>query len=195
EVEQIKKHRGLQRKSRQRRGAVQMALIGYTNAGKSTLLNALTHAEVLAENKLFATLDPITRKLRLPSGDTVLLTDTVGFIQRLPTQLVAAFRATLEEVTEADVLLHVVDASHPNVEEHLRAVHEVLEELDAGAKPTITALNKIDAVTDAGHLERLRGEVPHPVCISASTGEGLMDLLAEIESQTQSLEEPAVLES
>jgi GTP-binding protein HflX len=194
EVENIKKHRGMQRKSRQRRGVVQVALMGYTNAGKSTLLNALTRADVLAENKLFATLDPITRKLRLPGGDTVLLTDTVGFIQRLPTQLVAAFRATLEEVTEADILLHVIDASHPNVEEHLRAVTEVLEELEASDKPTITALNKIDLVTDPGGLEKLEQEVAHPVEISALTGDGLMDLLAEIEAHIKQLEAPAISE-
>ena len=141
EFEQIKKHRTAQRKSRTKRGVVQVAIMGYTNAGKSTLLNRLTKADVLAENKLFATLDPVTRKLRLPGGAEVLLTDTVGFIQRLPTQLVAAFRATLEEVTEADVLLHVLDASHPAVMEHVRAVREILEDLDCGEKPTIRDLS------------------------------------------------------
>lgn len=192
EVEQIKKHRSAQRKSRHRRGAVQVALMGYTNAGKSTLLNTLTKSTVLAEDKLFATLDPITRKLRLPGGGNVLLTDTVGFIQRLPTQLVAAFRATLEEVTDADVLLHVIDASHPNVEEHVKAVLQILEDLEASDQPIITVLNKIDQVTDAEKLERLKQAVDNPVEISALTGEGLMDLLAEIESLTKDLllEEP-----
>ncbi|MDB5096499.1 MAG: GTPase [Cyanobacteria bacterium RYN_339] len=185
EVEQIKKHRGMQRKSRQKRGAVQVAIMGYTNAGKSTLLNTLTKSTVLAENKLFATLDPVTRKLYLPGGNQVLLTDTVGFIQRLPTTLVAAFRATLEEVTEADVLLHVMDASHPNVEEHYKAVVEILEALEAMGKPMITALNKVDAVTDPETLTRLRAMVEGPVEISALTGEGLRDLLATIESEAQ----------
>jgi GTP-binding protein HflX len=189
EVEQIKKHRGLQRKSRHKRGAVQVAIMGYTNAGKSTLLNTLTKSTVLAENKLFATLDPVTRKLYLPGGHQVLLTDTVGFIQRLPTQLVAAFRATLEEVTDADVLLHVLDASHPNVEEHYRAVIEILEALEAVDKPMITALNKVDAVTDPEALARLRAMVEGPVEISALTGEGLRDLLATIESEAR-LPEP-----
>ncbi len=163
--------------------------MGYTNAGKSTLLNRLTKADVLAENKLFATLDPVTRKLRLPGGAEVLLTDTVGFIQRLPTQLVAAFRATLEEVTEADVLLHVLDASHPAVMEHVRAVREILEDLDCGEKPTITVLNKIDAVTDQEALATLRAEVTLPMEVSAITGEGLMDLLAMIEAEAK-LDDP-----
>lgn len=185
EVEQIKKHRSLQRKSRQKRGEVQVALMGYTNAGKSTLLNALTRSQVLAENKLFATLDPVTRKLRLPGGGQVLLTDTVGFIQRLPTQLVAAFRATLEEVTEADVLLHVVDASHPNVLEHIKAVNQILEDLEAGEKPTITVLNKVDVVTDEAVLARIRAEVTCPVEISALTGDGILDLLAMIEVEAK----------
>jgi GTP-binding protein HflX len=185
QVDQIKLHRGMQRKSRQKRGAVQVAIMGYTNAGKSTLLNTLTKSSVLAENKLFATLDPITRKLHLPGGNQVLLTDTVGFIQRLPTQLVAAFRATLEEVTEADVLLHVLDASHPNVLEHLRAVNQILRDLGTEEKPTITALNKVDAVTDRGALEQLLQEVALPAEISALTGEGLQDLLAMIESEAK----------
>jgi GTP-binding protein HflX len=185
QVDQIKLHRGMQRKSRQKRGVVQVAIMGYTNAGKSTLLNTLTKSTVLAEDKLFATLDPITRKLRLPGGNQVLLTDTVGFIQRLPTQLVAAFRATLEEVTEADVLLHVLDASHPNVLEHLRAVNQILKELGTAEKPTITALNKVDAVTDRAALEQLLREVALPAEISALTGEGLQDLLAMIESEAK----------
>ena len=188
EVEQIKKHRSAMRKSRHRRGAIQLALMGYTNAGKSTLLNTLTKSTVLAEDKLFATLDPITRKLHLPGGENVLLTDTVGFIQRLPTQLVAAFRATLEEVTEADLLLHVIDASHPAVEEHIRAVLQILEDLEAADRPIITVMNKIDQVKDAEKLERLRREVSNPVEISALTGEGLVDLLAAIETETKAME-------
>src|SRR5207248_6504938 len=121
-----------------------IALVGYTNAGKSTLLNALANAEVLAENVLIATLDPTTRLLRLPEGQQVLLTDTVGFIQRLPTQLVAAFRATLEEIQDADLLVHVLDLTHPNAEEQSETVDRVLKELGVGEKPRIVALNKID---------------------------------------------------
>jgi GTP-binding protein HflX len=191
EVEQIKKHRTAQRKSRQRRGAIQVALMGYTNAGKSTLLNALTKSTVLAEDKLFATLDPITRKLHLPEGGNVLLTDTVGFIQRLPTQLVAAFRATLEEVTDADLLLHVLDASHPNVLEHYKAVMQILGDLEADDKPIITVLNKVDRIADTPEamddLKNLCRMVDNPVEIAALSGLGLMDLLAEIESETKDL--------
>ncbi|MEB3196597.1 MAG: GTPase HflX [Candidatus Sericytochromatia bacterium] len=194
EVDQIKKHRSAQRKSRTKRGIPQIAIMGYTNAGKSTLLNRLTRADVLAENKLFATLDPVTRRLRLPGGAEVLLTDTVGFIQRLPTQLVAAFRATLEEVTEADVLLHVLDASHPNVEEHVRAVQAILEDLEVGEKPYVTALNKVDQVKDQERLRALRELVPMPVEVSALTGEGLLDLLAALEAEARVTPAPVLEE-
>ena len=136
---------------RRKAGVPVVALVGYTNAGKSTLLNRLTDAAVLAENKLFATLDPTTRRIALPSGRDALLTDTVGFINHLPTQLVAAFRATLEEISEADVLVHVVDLTHPNAEEQAATVRKVLAELKVGDKPTVVALNKID---------ELGGEVP-----------------------------------
>jgi GTP-binding protein HflX len=183
EVALIKKHRGTQRQGRRRSGTPQIALVGYTNAGKSTLLNKLTRSEVLAEDKLFATLDPITRKLHLPGGADVLLTDTVGFIQRLPTHLIAAFRATLEEVTEADLLLHVLDASHPNAMEHLNAVLEVLAELGAGEKPMLTVLNKVDALEDAGKLQAIEAIVHAPVAISALSGDGLPELLTVIEAE------------
>ncbi len=116
------------------------AIVGYTNVGKSTLINALSDSNVLVENKLFATLDPTTRKIKLPDLSTILITDTVGFIQRLPTSLVAAFRATLEEVTEADIILHVVDPSHPSCSEHIDTVYEILSELEASDKPTITVI-------------------------------------------------------
>jgi GTP-binding protein HflX len=138
-------HRTLHRQRRRKAGVVQVALVGYTNAGKSTLLRRLTNADVLAEDKLFATLDPTSRTLRLPSGKEVLLTDTVGFIQNLPHDLVAAFRATLEEVCEADLLLHVVDASSPMRERQRQVVEEVLAELGAAGKPSLLVLNKIDA--------------------------------------------------
>ena len=127
--------RETQRKARRRRELPRVALVGYTNAGKSTLLNRLTHAGVLVENQLFSTLDPTTRRLRLPGGETVLLSDTVGFVRRLPHQLVEAFRSTLEEVVDADLLVHVVDASAPDAEVRIAAVETVLREIDAGDVP------------------------------------------------------------
>ncbi|MCB0123749.1 MAG: GTPase HflX, partial [Caldilineaceae bacterium] len=178
QLEEIRKQRSLHRRHRRQSGTPVVALVGYTNAGKSTLLNALSLADVLAANQLFATLDPTTRRTELPSGHQIMLTDTVGFIQKLPTMLVAAFRATLEEVTEANVLLHVVDLSHPNMDEQVGAVEEVLEELEAGDKTVITALNKVDRIdlTDPAEKERLAEALaayPNAVAVSAQTGEGL----------------------
>ncbi|MDQ3927950.1 MAG: GTPase HflX [Chloroflexota bacterium] len=144
DLKEVHAHRELYRQKRRREGLPIVALVGYTNAGKSTLLNALSKSEVYAANVLFATLDPTTRLIRLPEGQEVLLTDTVGFIQRLPTQLVAAFRATLEEIQDADILLHVVDLTHPNAEEQAATVDRVLGELGITDKPKIVALNKID---------------------------------------------------
>ncbi|RUS45772.1 GTPase HflX [Cohnella sp. AR92] len=144
QLEGVLAHRSLHRERRRKTGAVQVALVGYTNAGKSTLLRQLTKADVLAENKLFATLDPTSRQLKLPSGKEVLLTDTVGFIQNLPHDLVAAFRATLEEANEADLLLHVMDASSPMRDRQREVVEEVLGELGASGKPTLLVYNKID---------------------------------------------------
>lgn len=146
ELKEVHAHRELYRQKRRREGVPIVALVGYTNAGKSTLLNALSDSQVRAENVLFATLDPTTRLIRLPEGQEVLLTDTVGFIQRLPTQLVAAFRATLEEIKDADLLVHVLDLTHPNAEEQAQTVGKVLGELGAGDKPLIVALNKIDSL-------------------------------------------------
>ncbi len=182
ELGEIQKQRRQHREQRRKSETPVVALVGYTNAGKSTLLNALTGAEVLAEDRLFATLDPTTRRMLLPSGQPALFTDTVGFIQKLPTMLVAAFRATLEEVTEADILVHVVDASHANMEEQIAAVEEVLEQIGAGDRPIITALNKIDALDrdDAAVEQSLadaEADYPNAVLISAQTGEGL-DVLA-----------------
>lgn len=145
QLKDVAAHRNLHRERRKKAGVVQVALVGYTNAGKSTLLRQLTDADVLAEDKLFATLDPTTRQLRLPGGKEVLLTDTVGFIQNLPHDLVAAFRATLEEAGEADLLLHVVDASSPMRDRQRAVVEQVLAELGAAAKPTLLVYNKIDA--------------------------------------------------
>lgn len=144
ELEKVRKHRELHQKRRKKTETLQIALVGYTNAGKSTLFNQLTGAEVLAENKLFATLDPTSRGLDLPSGETVVITDTVGFIRNLPHQLVAAFRSTLEQVKEADLLLHVVDMSSEEAPEQIAAVEKVLRELDAGEIPTLMVLNKKD---------------------------------------------------
>jgi len=144
ELRRVAEHRGRYRERRQKNRAFQVALVGYTNAGKSTLFNRLTAADSLEENLLFATLDPLTRKCILPCGYTVLLTDTVGFIQDLPTTLVAAFRSTLEEVKEADLLLHVVDSSHPDYAEHERTVLQLLAELGASSIPTVTVYNKSD---------------------------------------------------
>jgi GTP-binding protein HflX len=154
-----------------------VALVGYTNAGKSSLLNALTEGGVVAEDKLFATLDPTTRAMALPSGGSCLLTDTVGFIQKLPTELVAAFRATLEEVGEADLLLHVLDISHPAAVQQLRTVHEVLDDLEAMDRPMLLAANKVD-VLDAAALESRLAALDvaaylEVVPVSALRGDGL----------------------
>lgn len=179
----VHRHRELYRKRRKRGGVPVVALVGYTNAGKSTLLNALSGANVLAENQLFATLDPTTRQVTLPGNHQILLTDTVGFIQKLPTQLVAAFRATLEEINEADLLLHVVDLTHPNAQEHAQTVEKTLEELGVSRKPTLTVLNKVDLLNgiDPAEVGLLAGEMGLPsdvIAVSAQRGWGL-DLLGE----------------
>ncbi|WP_373231532.1 GTPase HflX [Cohnella sp.] len=156
QLEAVTAHRTLHRERRRKVGVVQVALVGYTNAGKSTLLRQLTEADVLAEDKLFATLDPTSRNLILPSGKEIILTDTVGFIQNLPHDLVAAFRATLEEAAEADLLLHVVDTSSPMRERQQQVVDNVLQELGAGGKPSLTVYNKID-LCSASALSLLTG--------------------------------------
>ena len=151
EIEDVRTHRNLYREDRRRRGLPVVALVGYTNSGKSTLLNTLTGAGVLAADKLFATLDPVTRRWHIDPIGPVLLTDTVGFIQKLPAILVAAFRATLEELTDADLLLHVVDVVHPNAPEHVEEVHRILDELGLSKKPSIVVLNKMDLLPSNGH--------------------------------------------
>ena len=189
ELEHVRTHRQLHRDHRKYTGAPVIALVGYTNAGKSTLLNQFAAAKTLAEDKLFATLDPTTRRARLSGGQELLLTDTVGFVQRLPTTLVAAFRATLEEVAEADLLVHVVDASSPTMLRQVEAVDQVLQEIGAGDRPTIIALNKIDKIPFNATLKlngspadlpvKLEGkasELPI-VCVSALDGTGIDDLL------------------
>lgn len=179
ELENVKKHRDLLRRGRQEAPIPLVSLVGYTNAGKSTILRNLTGADVLVEDKLFATLDPTTRRVILPNNEAVLLTDTVGFIQRLPHHLVAAFRATLEEVVEADILLHVVDASHPNSSTQIEAVNQVLESLGAAAKPVLMVYNKIDLVAQED-LPRA-GDDPPAVFISAGKGQGMADLLSAVD--------------
>ena len=151
EIEDVRTHRNLYREDRRRRGLPVVALVGYTNSGKSTLLNTLTGAGVLAADKLFATLDPVTRRWHIDPIGPVLLTDTVGFIQKLPAILVAAFRATLEELTDADLLLHVVDVVHPNAPEHVEEVQRILDELGLSKKPAIVVLNKTDLLPSNGH--------------------------------------------
>ncbi|HEY8418126.1 MAG TPA: GTPase HflX [Limnochordales bacterium] len=191
ELEEVRRTRALQREGRRRTGLPVIALVGYTNAGKSTLMNALTRAGVLAENRLFATLDPTVRRVTLVPGKDALLTDTVGFLRKLPHQLVAAFRATLEEVQEADILLHVVDASQPDVQEQMEAVAAVLDELGALDKPMVTAFNKLDGVADRAQVEEWARSTPAAVAISAKTGLGLDRLRALLAAQVDELEESA----
>jgi GTP-binding protein HflX len=176
EIKQVRKNRATQRKSRQRVPMPHAAIVGYTNAGKSSLLRRLTGADVLIEDKLFATLDTTTRKLELPNRQTLLITDTVGFIRRLPHQLVDAFKATLEEAVEADFLIHVLDAGQENPLEIHQTTTEVLNELGAGEKETLTLLNKIETVTDLIQRQVLKKEFPDALPISVHTGEGIEDL-------------------
>jgi len=192
-IDSVQKQRNIHRKGRSNLGLPVLALVGYTNSGKSTLLNYLTRAGVMAESMLFATLDPTTRKVKLPGLKThpeVLLTDTVGFIQKLPTQLVAAFRATLEEVKEADVLVHVIDASNPVCQKQEMAVNRVLSEIGAGDKPIVRVLNKIDKLDD-DIAEDLQYEAAmmddYSVAISSITGEGMTDLVSTIEDAMMGL--------
>lgn len=180
ELETVRRQRSTQRAGRQRSQWPLASIVGYTNAGKSTLLNKLTGAAVLAEDILFATLDPTTRRLRLPTNQNVLLSDTVGFIRKLPHDLVESFKATLEEVVEADLLLHVVDISHPQADEQIVAVNSVLEELGALHKPTLMIFNKIDRFQMNGEFIRWKERFPNAVAISAKTGEGIPELLGEI---------------
>jgi GTP-binding protein HflX len=190
ELEKVRAHRGRYRVQRRQTAIPVVAIVGYTNAGKSTLLNRLSSADVLAADKLFATLDPTTRRVRLPSGHFALFTDTVGFIQKLPTMLVAAFRATLEEIAEADLLLHVVDATHPQAAAQAEAVKDTLGELEVDTLPTIVALNKTDRPFDdgrglqagaEGRLAELASAHKVAVPISALTGHGIDRLLSQVE--------------
>jgi GTP-binding protein HflX len=192
DLKRLAKTRSTQRKARRRRGLQRVAVVGYTNAGKSTLLNRLAQADVLVEDRLFSTLDPTTRRLDLPGGETVLCSDTVGFVRRLPHQLVEAFRSTLEEVTEADLLVHLVDATAPDAEAQIDAVHDVLREIGADEIPELLVVNKIDAVNPA----RVRDVSPSPdtVTVSARTGEGIDRLLTAIGDQLRALSAVTELE-
>ncbi len=183
QLEKVRVHRQQYRLNRKRSKIPVIALVGYTNAGKSTLLNHLSNADVFVADQLFATLDPTTRRVELPGGYAALFTDTVGFIQKLPTALVAAFRATLEEIAEADLLLHVVDVTHPDAQAQARSVHETLAEIDADDIPVLTALNKIDRLADPERARLALANFPNSVAISALTGTGLPDLLQKVTGQ------------
>lgn len=174
ELEQVKNHRDIVRKQRERNYTLTAAIVGYTNAGKSTLLNKLTGAGILAEDKLFATLDPTTRSFTLPSGQQLLLTDTVGFIRKLPHHLIEAFRSTLEEARYSDLILHVVDCSNPQMDTQLHIVYETLRKLEIGDKTIVTVFNKTDKLSEPELLKDLHSD--YQVRISAKTGDGIEEL-------------------
>jgi GTP-binding protein HflX len=177
QLEKVRTHRQQYRNRRKKSLIPVVALVGYTNAGKSTLLNSISNADVYVADLLFATLDPTTRRVNMSDGHVALFTDTVGFIQKLPTNLVAAFRATLEEITEADLLIHVIDITHPQAHEQARAVYQTLTEIEADHIPILTVLNKIDQLTDPGHAMEALSDYPSAVAISALTGEGIREML------------------
>ncbi len=183
ELEKVRSHRSRYRDQRKRSQIPTVALVGYTNAGKSTLLNALSNAEIYVADQLFATLDPTTRRVNLPNSRVCLFTDTVGFIQKLPTQLIAAFRATLEEISEADLLLHIVDITHPNAQAHWQSVQETLHVLNADKIPTITVLNKIDKLPDPIEANSITKIYQDAIAISAKMRLGISELLTMVEKQ------------
>ena len=189
-IAEMEHNRAVMRAKRDRSGVFKVAIVGYTNAGKSTLLNYLTDAGILSENKLFATLDPTTRKLELPSGESILLTDTVGFIRKLPHHLVKAFRSTLDEVKYADMLLVVSDINDPEVKEHIEVTREVIADLDSSDKPILYVYNKCDA-GEGNPTGRISDD---SVAISALTGEGVSDLLVAIEEELHRSKRSVTLE-
>lgn len=188
DLEKVRRHRALLRRGRQKQALLTAAFVGYTNAGKSSLLNALAHAALPVADKFFATLDPIVRKVIVPGGRVILLSDTVGFIRKLPHQLVAAFKATLEEIRASDLLLHVIDISHPDWQNQAQAVTAVLEELGAGAKPLINVYNKIDKLPYPEGVAFLARR-PGSVVTSARTGTGLADLKHTIAESLKAIED------
>jgi GTP-binding protein HflX len=185
ELEKVRAHRARHRNQRKQAGIPVVAIVGYTNAGKSTLLNQLAEADVYAADQLFATLDPTTRRVALPGGNEILLSDTVGFIQKLPTGLVAAFRATLEEIVEADLILHVVDITHPNAQQQAAIVDETLAELGADQIPQLVVMNKIDRLEDPDQAIEELAQYPNTLAISAATGYGVEALLNRIDGVLQ----------
>ena len=190
ELEKVRAHRQRHRIRRQRSRIPVVSLVGYTNAGKSTLLNHLAQSDVYVADKLFATLDPTTRRVELPNGNPALFTDTVGFIQKLPTTLVAAFRATLEEISEANLLLHVLDITHENVQSQAKAVIHTLEDIDADHIPIVTILNKIDRLDDPKAAKASLESLDEAVAISALTGDGIDDLLISVQQLLYELYKP-----
>jgi GTP-binding protein HflX len=186
ELKSVRKTRAIQRQGRKRHQWPVAAVVGYTNAGKSTLLNLLTGADVIAEDKLFATLDPTTRSFVLPNKQRVLLTDTVGFLRKLPHTLIESFKATLEEVSEADLLIHIADLSHPRVDEQMEAVDRVIKELDAYGKQTLIVFNKIDNLANREVVDSYLKRFPGNVAISARTGEGVNQLVQALEGALSS---------
>jgi GTP-binding protein HflX len=193
ELEKVRAHRHRYRARRKKADVPTVALVGYTNAGKSTLLNLMTQADVLVADQLFATLDPTTRRVELPGGHQVLLTDTVGFIQKLPTTLVAAFRATLEEIVESDLLLHVVDITHPNARAHAEAVRATLDEIGVRGIPVVTALNKIDILPDGTSILADVDDFERAIPISALSGDGLPALKTALEQELFESMSPVVV--
>ena len=190
ELDGVRAHRERHRSKRQQTELQVVAIVGYTNAGKSTLLNKISGADVLAVDMLFATLDPTTRKVNMPGGREVLFTDTVGFIQKLPTQIVAAFRATLEEIGEADILLHVVDVTHPNAAEQIEAVEDTLAELEVDHLPMVVALNKADKLSNHEDVLQELDLAAPAALVSAKTGKGIDELLIMVEAAMVQLLQP-----